>query len=100
MVLESLNDRAEAVVVQSHYFFIPLVHSSRRLCRGYFCVEDLAQFHSKSVGAFEYRMIFEQDIDTMTLYVSPFVLRHHQRVLAVGEYLAHGFAIGVCLLRY
>ncbi len=39
--------------------------------------------------------MFEQYIDTMTLYVRPFVLRHHQGVLAAGKYLTHGLAIGV-----
>lgn len=42
----------------------------------------------------------EQDIGPMPLYVCPFVLRHHQRVLAAGKYLSHGFAVGICHRRF
>ncbi len=36
----------------------------------------------------------------MALYVSPFVLRHHQSVFAAGQYLAHGLAVGVRYRRF
>lgn len=44
-------------------------------------------------------MVLEQDVDAMTLGLSPFVLRHHQRMLTAGEYLPHGLAVGVCCRR-
>lgn len=62
-------------------------------CRGNFQVEYAAKFHRKTVGIFQYRIVSEQDVCAMTLYVSPFVLRHHQGVLAACKYPAHGLAV-------
>lgn len=96
MVSEGFYDRAEVVVTQCAYFFIPCVQLSKCLCRRKFLVENGAQLHGEGIRGLKYRMMFEQYIHTMSLYVSPFVLRHHQRVLASGEYLTHGLAIGIC----
>ena len=45
-------------------------------------------------------IVLEQYVDTMALYVSPFVLRHHQSVFAAGQYLAHGFSVGARYRRF
>ena len=45
-------------------------------------------------------IVLEQCVDTMALYVRPFVLRHHQSVFAAGQYLAHGLAVGVRYRRF
>ena len=40
--------------------------------------------------------MLEQNIDTMTLQISPFILRHHKSVFAARQNLTHGLAVGVC----
>ena len=45
-------------------------------------------------------IVLEQYVDTMALYVSPFVLRHHQSVFAASQYLAHGLSVGVRYRRF
>lgn len=74
MHIECLEDGAEVVVAQSHYFSYHLFILP---------IAFVGEIFQKGV-------MFEQDIDTMTLYVSLFVLRYHQGVLAAGKYLAHG----------
>ena len=59
----------------------------------YLSVEDLAQFHSEVVRGFLHRIVSERNFCTMTLYVSPFVLRHHKCVLAAGKDLTYGLAV-------
>ena len=100
VILESLDDRAEAAVAQCHYLLIPFVHLPQCLGRGDFQIEYAAQFHRKLIGGFEYRIVPEQDVGAVTLCVSPFVLCHHQRVLAAGQYLAHGLAVGIRHRRF
>ena len=100
MIFECLDHGTEVIVVQCHYLLIPFVHLSQCLGRRDFHIEYAAQLHRKLVCRFEYRIVLEQDVGTVTLYVSPFVLCHHQGVLAAGEYLAHGLAVGVCNRRF
>lgn len=45
-------------------------------------------------------VVSAQDVGVIRLRVSPFVPCHHQGVLAVGDYLVHGFAIGICHGRF
>ena len=93
MVPECLDNGTEVVVAQGHYPFIPAVHFLHGFCRRDFRVEYAAKFHCEEVGGFQYRIVLEQNVCAMSLYVGPFVLRHHQGVLAAGKYLAHGLAV-------
>lgn len=86
VLLECLDNRAEVYVAQGHYFLIPFIHLSQCLCRVDFLIEYAAQFHRKMIGVFQYRIMPEQDVGAMTLYISLFVLSHHQGVLASGKY--------------
>ena len=47
-------------------------------------------------GSSENRMVLEQNVDAVTLYISPFILRHHQRVFAARQNLTHSLAVGIC----
>ena len=55
----------------------------------------LRSLHRKAVCSLQYWIVFEQYVGAMALYVSPFVLRHHQSVFAASQYPAHGLAVGV-----
>ena len=99
MVSECLYYGTEVVVAQYHYLFMPLVHPAHGLCRRDFLIENPSEFHRKGVCRFQYRVVLEQYVDAMALYVGPLVLRHHQRVFAPGQYLAHGLTVGVCRHR-
>lgn len=43
-----------------------------------------------------YRIVSEQNVYAIPMYVSPFVLRHHLSVLAERKYPAHGLTVWVC----
>lgn len=93
MVLESLDNGSEAVIVQSEYLSVPVIHFLHCPCGRYFLVEYAAEAHRKVICLTEDGIVFEQYVDAVFLNVSPSVGRHHQRVLAACQYLTHGLAV-------
>lgn len=97
MILESLDDRHEIWIANSRYLFIPLIHQLNRYCPFCLPVEDTMQFHRQLVGMPENGIVPEKYVDTVTLYVIPFIVDHHRRMFTSCQDLAHDLSVGVCL---